>query len=143
MQQAGIAAYRWKPRWYFDVESYLLTAGLHKRGFCAALNELHHTDRCEFQFELSCFDSRELQEIVRQSRQPIGVIAHDFKESPVVLWIFERAAQQGFRKPWNRCERSLESVRGVGHEVWPDAFEPPQLRDIVKHNDRARRFLCG
>jgi hypothetical protein len=53
--------------------------------------------------ELSCL-MRASFKIARQSRQPIGVVAHNFKKSPVIFGS-SSAAQQVSAKP-DSCEES-------------------------------------
>ena len=71
------------------------------------------------------------------------MIADDFEKSPVVAWIFDCAGEQRFRETLNRGERRLEFVRDVGDKILPHALQSAQFGDVVKHNDRAGRFLRG
>ena len=105
----------------------------------AAVHERLHADRANFEFQAARFDSREFQQIIGEPRQPPRVLADNFDEALPIRLVVQRAAQKRFGKSLNRGQRRLEFVRDIGHEIAPHALEPAQLRDVVKHQDRAIR----
>src|SRR2546429_1518875 len=110
------------------------------RGLHAALHHLRGAEPVHLQVETVGIHLGELEQVVGEPRETLGMLENDLQETNAVLRIVHRAGEQRFRKALNRRERRLEFVGHVGDEVAADSFELAQIGDVVQHDDRAGVF---
>src|SRR4029077_7157547 len=82
----------------------------------AALDKFRNAHASNLYLQPVGIHLRELQQIVRQSREPPGVLQNNAEEALAILWIVDRSRQQRFRKALDGGKRRFEFMRDVGDE---------------------------
>ena len=91
------------------------------------------------QRDAAALDVGELQQVVDEPVQPLGVRAGHLEEPPRVRVIVERAVQERLQVALDAGERRPELVGDVGHELAPDPLEPAELGHVVEYQEDAGR----
>ncbi|GBD28482.1 hypothetical protein HRbin31_00500 [bacterium HR31] len=102
----------------------------------AQLPEVHRLEAEGDPFRLQ---PRELQQVVHQLGESVGLGLDDLQEAPAVLLVAKGSRQEGLREPLDGREGRAQLVGHVGHQLPPQPLGPSQLRDVPDHRHRA----CG
>ena len=91
----------------------------------------------DFDLILSGLDPGELEEVLDQRLQPVGMMQYGVDEAAQRGRIVHGAVQQGLDIALDGGQGGPELVGHVGHEVLPDLLEAPQFGRVVEHGDHA------
>ena len=81
-------------------------------------------------------EARQAQQVANQPLHPPGVAIDHLEEFPA-LFRLDRLFHQRFDISADRGQRRAQLVRHVGDEIAPHAVDPPQIADVVEHEDGA------
>ena len=103
------------------------------------LGHLGRRHRLQFQRHPPRLHPAEVQQVLHQQRQPLGVPVGDGQEAIGLRRILGQHRPGGLHRRAHRRQRRAQLVRDVGHEVLAHALQPPDLRDVHQHHQRPRR----
>ena len=90
------------------------------------------------ELQLARLDARELEQIVDQIREPLGVALDELDEAFRGFGIVVHGAQR-LGCGAHRRERAAQLVGRIRHEVAPDRFQAAQLGHVHEHREHAAR----
>ena len=125
----------------FDLDLFLRCAML--RRLQAALDQLAYAHTPNFQLQPVRIHRRQLQQIVRQPRQPPRMLQNNPQKSLAILRIIHRPGQQRLRKSLDRRQRRLEFMRNVRHRKSRHAHASGFRNSVMScnTNNRAQQRL--
>src|SRR5574341_2075658 len=113
----------------------LLLGGLRLVDGDRSVHHLGQADRPAMERDLAELEVGEVEQVVQEAIEALGVLVDYLQKRTRVLPILEPSFQEGLKVSLDRREGGAELMGDIGHELGPDRFEAAQLGDIVQHQD--------